>query len=381
MFWRKPHGNLDEIRTQSLANIERNRVALADMVMRAAAAGAPGGQSLPPAALPPAPAGQSPAPGGAAVQPPAPGAPGTPPPAPAAVAGLDIARVQARFEDLVRAAKTATDEEQLQQLVEEAEALATLRANICPEKEITTEAKSYLLTLRDWGVPAAVLDSLRDTAAPALTGTDVPAARGGLHVVYEEYDVWSSYVDTYNRKTRWWATTLLVSIALVALASLLIMLGWSASVLALFAAAVAGAMTSVIARLPGLTSYGEWMVNLRAFQARIATGIIGSLVGIGLLGSGLIAVTLPAPWDSTDLLFRSCLAHDTTANQGGVTAPGSAGGTKPTVAPGAAGKAPGRCTPGGALFLISITMLLGFSERLLTSLESRILPASASPAK
>jgi len=38
---------------------------------------------------------------------------------------------------------------------------------------------------------------------------------------------------------------------------------------------------------------------------------------------------------------------------------------------------PKTCTPGAGLFLIAITMLLGFSERILTTLESKVVPAAS----
>jgi hypothetical protein len=106
-------------------------------------------------------------------------------------------------------------------------------------------------------------------------------------------------------------------------------------------------------------------------------------VGIGLLGSGVITIALPAPWKSADLLLNACLttACPTSSAPGTATsappAPGSSAETA-SVSP------PAECTAGALFFVLALTMLLGFSERLLTSLEGRVVPAapavSAAPA-
>mgnify|MGYP001593016600 FL=1 len=96
------------------------------------------------------------------------------------------------FGPLAAAARQTTDEEALAALEEEAETLAQRRAYLCPEKEIATEAKSHLFTLVDWGVPSKKIDSLKVDAAPALDLKDVGAARGALHVIFEEYDAWAA---------------------------------------------------------------------------------------------------------------------------------------------------------------------------------------------
>ena len=283
------------------------------------------------------------------------------------------ATVIARFEKIADAARETTDEEALAALEEEAETLAQRRAYLCPEKEIATEAKSHLFTLVDWGVPSKKIDSLKVDAAPALDVKDVGAARGALHVIFEEYDAWAAYIDEYNANTSFWASVFLAIIAIAAPAALALMFGFSPRMLALVLAAIAGATASVIARLPGLTSYGEWEVNLRAYKIRIGTGIVGSLVGIGLLGSGVITITLPKDWKTADALLEACLPR--------LQAPASVAPIPPTPAPPADSSSPpatpARCDGGGLLFLLAITMLLGFSERLLTSLEGRVVGAGA----
>lgn len=326
---------------ETLADIERNRVAYQDMAWRAAQA-TPGS------------------------------APDT---------SLD-----AKFEQLRTDAGKTTDGDTLEALVEEAETLGQRRAYLCPEKEITVEARSHLSSLVDWGVPPKKMDSLKEAAAPALETPlkDPAAARGALHVIFEEYDAWSSYIDEYNSKTSFWAWIFLAIIIVLSTAALYLMLGRSWRVLALVLAAGVGATASVIARLPALTTYGEWVVNLRAYQARIGTGMVGSLVGIGLIGSGLLTIALPKGWNSADALLvaclRSCPAPECPSPSDGAPPPSTtSGSTTPGSAPASESKA--TCDPGGMLFLIALTMLLGFSERLLTSLEGRVVgPGASGPA-
>ena len=348
--------SLTRRRTEVLAEIEECRALYEDMVRRVVALGAP---------------------------------------EPAGVPG-----VRQRFGELTGEAKTAASEEDLDQQAIEAGALSNLRAYFCPESEIVTEAKTCLLQLVDWGVPNKSLDALKEATAGALaakyTGGKLDAAeaaatRGALHAMYEEYDVWNDYVDEYNENTSFWAKALLSGIGICALVALFMLFGWSPRVLSLVVAAAAGAMASVIARLPGVTSSGEWEVNLRGYQTRIGTGIVGSLVGIGLLGSGLISISLPKEWQSADRLLGACLSKtdemDVEEAQRAVIVPAATSST-----PGAAASAPTsaapvpqavlskvRCGKGGGLFVIALTMLLGFSERLLTSLETRVVPGAAPP--
>jgi hypothetical protein len=328
----RPGGGGSTQQIEALAKIERNRVAYEDMAWRAARP-------------------NQPAPNDPAVQ---------------------------RFRDLLKDARATTDGPTLDALVEEAETLGQRRAYLCPEAEITSEAKSHLYTLMDWGVPTKKIDSLKEEAAAAFETPlkDPAAARGALHVIVEEYDAWESYIDEYNANTSFWAWVFLGIIVILSALTLSWLFGWRGLVLVLVAGV--GATASVIARLSGLTSYGEWVVNLRAYQARIGTGIVGSLVGIGLLGSGLLTITLPNGWTPEALLvacLRSCPAPDCPGPTDAVTPPSPTPGTTP---PSEAKATKATCDPGGLLFLIALTMLLGFSERLLTSLEGRVVGPAAS---
>ena len=300
-----------------------------------------------------------------------------------------VKMIQDDFAALTQKVEKATTKDEFDQLKDEADSLARHRAYLCPVDELTAEAKSYVAALKDWGVPSGTLDSISARAAPAMQDKiEEPAkARGALFQLYADYDSWFSYVDEYNDGTDEWANRLKRWIVYCVVTSLLLIIvvpNWlperSTSwvlplrVFVIVLAAVAGASASVIARLPGLTSYGEWKVNERAFLARISTGIVGSLVAVGLLGSGVISVTLPDPWKNSGELLQACVGWEAQqkSNQQPAPsqpgAPATSGGTSSLHSP---------CTPGGALFLLAVTMLFGFSERLLTSLESRVVPAGS----
>lgn len=271
----------------------------------------------------------------------------------------DAASRKEGFDKLKTEAEGA-DGDRLEQLVEEAEGYAQQRAYFCPINEIASEAKSCLFSILDWGVPSTSLESLKNATASAMTVTskssadEIATARGALHVIYEEFDAWDVYMDQYNARTSSFATGLLIAIGVTISLALVLTLGWSWKLLVLVLAALAGAMASVISKLPGVAGSDTWAVNLRAYRARIATGLVGSLVGIGLLGSGVINISLPNGW-TADKLLTACLS---------VTPPASTP----------------ECSVGGGLFIVAIAMLLGFTERLLTSLESRVIPEPKRPA-
>ena len=318
-------------KNDALAEIHRNRVVYEDMVRRATGAGSTSGATSP------------------------------------AVAAIPV--VNARFAQLDIDASNTTDPEMLRALVEEAEVLAQQRAFLCPEKEIPSEAKSHLVELENWGVPAKAIQSLREIAAPALEVPvkDVDLARSALHVIVEAYDYWSPYVDSYNNNSSFWAWMMAALVGVFVPAALLAMFWSETRIMAILFAAIAGAAVSVIAHLPGLTSYGEWKVNIRAYVARLCTGIVGSLVGIGLLGSGWISIPLPDPWKSASSLLNACVAGPK------ASAVDTAGASTSTPAAGTPAPAPAKCEGSGILFILAATMLLGFSERVLTSLESRVI--------
>ncbi len=191
-------------------------------------------------------------------------------------------------------------------------------------------------------------------------------------MIFEEYDSWARFIATYNDRMAYWTGIFLVVIGIATPTAMFMMFGSSWQVGAVVLAAVAGATASVMARFPRLTSSGEWNVNLRSWQARIGTGLVGSLVGIGVLGSGLITITLPAPWKSATDLLNACLAPVTTPLLAGAMAPPTPAPSSPPLEAAAA-----ECRGGGMAFILALTMLLGFSERLLTTLESKVVGASA----
>lgn len=115
-------------------------------------------------------------------------------------------------------------------------------------------------------------------------------------------------------------------------------------------AGAAGSCVSVMAKMPlldvGLS--GELEGYARRIFSRIGAGVIGSMVGCALLGWGVIAVS-----------FQGHSFADTLSSCSG---------------------APMSCTALNTLIPLAVPLLLGFSERALTSFEHRLLgtPSTAS---
>lgn len=112
----------------------------------------------------------------------------------------------------------------------------------------------------------------------------------------------------------------------------------------LIAAGAAGSSVSVMAKMPSLdvSLSGELSAYGRRIRSRIAAGTIGSLIGVALLGWGVLPLAIK------DLSFADALAACT-----------------------AYGIAP--CPITKMLLVLGIAMLLGVSERTLTSFEQRLL--------
>jgi hypothetical protein len=104
---------------------------------------------------------------------------------------------------------------------------------------------------------------------------------------------------------------------------------------------------SVLAKLPPLTIYGEWASYFVSIARRIGTGLVASLIGIGLACSGIVSLPVGTGLSLTQVI-DACMSR----------LPGDAS-----------------CTPSHMLTLMAIAMLLGFSERAITSFSDRLFAA------
>lgn len=88
----------------------------------------------------------------------------------------------ARFAELEQQAANAKKIDEFDDLIEKAEMQGTLRAYICPTKEIANEGNLAIDLLAEWGVPKSSVDELRNTVGQQLTAPDT--ARGALRAIF-----------------------------------------------------------------------------------------------------------------------------------------------------------------------------------------------------
>ena len=171
---------------------------------------------------------------------------------------------------------------ELDDLVEEAESHARLRAYFCPPTEIADEGRLSIALMAEWGVPGTIVQKLLESLGPKLADPDHKIACGALRAVFKEFDSWKSYADAYDETMQCWAYNLCIAIVILTLLAILLLHYPWAVVYALFAAGAAGGCVSVIAKLPPLSLSGEFEVLRRHMVSRVATGAVASMIGCAL---------------------------------------------------------------------------------------------------
>jgi hypothetical protein len=195
--------------------------------------------------------------------------------------------------------------------------------------------------MEEWSVPKTKIDKLRRLLDTQLkkVDTDPDEARSALRAIYEESDSWRDYTTDYEDEMRRYALWLsLATIVLLLLAIVTLcfprpcLLGLSISL-----AGAAGSCVSVMAKMPmlevGLS--GELDAYRRRIWSRIGVGVIASLIGCGLLGWGVISISIHGQ------TFADVLNTCSTST-------------------------PASCSGPDTLILLAVPMLFGFSERALT---------------
>ena len=255
---------------------------------------------------------------------------------------------------------SAGEVDELKRLANEADCHALLRAYVCPTSEIYLEGTRLIDLLRDWGIPNTSLSrlaaSLDDSCKP--TPFYPVKARAVLREIMHQVDVDDDYVEQLEKELRNLSICLVVLVG-VSLFGAIVSLDNCAAFPVLFQfslvfAGVGGSCASVLARMPS-TEVATSAVSLsliRLTLSRVGTGVAGSITGCALLAWGVIPLTI------NNLSFDSVLS---------------------ACGPNAAA----RCTPTYSLIAIAVPIVLGFSERLLTSLEGQLLGGAAErhPAK
>lgn len=258
-----------------------------------------------------------------------------------------LTRVRGSLAEIEQKASKETNIDELDDLIDDAEQQGQLRAYICPRAEIRNEGTLAIDLMEEWNVPKTKIDKLRRLVEPQLqkADTDPKPGRSALRDIFDESDSWSGYTDEYERKMRRYtfclfvATLILLVVAIITLRFPLIFpLGLSISL-----ARAAGSCVSVMAKMPvlevGLS--GELESYGRRILSRIGFGVIASLIGCGLIGWGVISLSIQGQ-TFADVL-NAC-----------------------SISP------PMSCTGRHTLILLAVPMLFGFSERALTSFELKI---------
>jgi hypothetical protein len=257
--------------------------------------------------------------------------------------------VLARLLGLEQRAIQETNIDEFDDLVEQAEQQGTLRAYICPRTEVEDEGRLAIDVMAEWGVPKAIVERLRDSLGQKLKDTDTQSARGALRAIFEENNSWASYTDDYEDTmrgyTRWLfgATFFLLVLTVTGFyfrlkAFPLVFLG------TLLCGGAAGSCVSVMLKLPlfDVSLSGELDAYGRRIWSRTGAGTVASLIGCAFLGWGVLPVSLQNQTFSD--VVNACAAADAAL-----------------------------CTITKALILLAISILFGFSERTLASIERRVL--------
>jgi hypothetical protein len=113
--------------------------------------------------------------------------------------------------------------------------------------------------------------------------------------------------------------------------------------LAFAAAGMSGAALSVLLKPPPITGYGAYNRAVLSTFARIGTGIVANVVGLGLLASGVLSFSLN--FNGSSMSTASIIAEFGT-------------GAHPRLA---------------GLFLLAIGIVFGFAERTLAAFEDAVL--------
>jgi hypothetical protein len=270
--------------------------------------------------------------------------------------GTFLEDVLSRLRGIEDSAQRATHIDELEYLTDDAELQGLFSAYICPTTEISDEGNLAIDLIGWWGVPETAVKRLHDLFDRKLQTADAhrEAGRGALYALFAERDAWGDYIDDYEettqRHTRWLfaASVVLPLVAVMAFH----FASWFSPLLffGLLSAGAAGSCASVMAKIPALDwgerrqrdvgPSGELDASGRRILSRIGIGVVASLIGCAFLGWGLISIQNQTFMD----------AVNTCATSGATS-----------------------CTPLKTLILLCVPMLLGFSERTLTSIEQRFV--------
>jgi|HubBroStandDraft_1064217.scaffolds.fasta_scaffold17275_3 hypothetical protein len=273
------------------------------------------------------------------------------------------ADVLKKLDEIYAAAQQTNDIDELDDLTGDAELQGLFAAYLCPVAEITIEGDLVLDQIDGWGIPKSSTETARklwqEASQSLKTSPDqkvqIQEARGALYALFAERDAWQDYLDDHEEKTHrtMWILFVVVIASLIA-AVFAVYYAYFVSPLLIFgvlAAGAAGSCASVMSKMPTLENRLSRKPDSYAggVLARIATGLIGTVIGCALLAW----VPLSIGDKSFGTLVSACTTGpSTTANP---------------------------CSTLTMLILIGIATLLGFSERTLPFFEQRMFGKAGLP--
>ena len=251
-------------------------------------------------------------------------------------------------------------------LAAQAQSLARLRAYILPAAETVAESQQVLASLTEWRVPSATLAEVERAVHVILTSahesqSKLAVARAELGRLLHVQDQWRSYINWYFRQLGG-AVALLLPLTILGIIGA-VLLGRAGHLTAAFLlAGASGTATSILLKLPPLAVAGETAWFWTRAGSRFAGGLCATAIAYGLLGSGLLGLSLSVGERSMSpaQLMQACGTRVQAA-------PASPKEGEP--APAGAGESQPACPQTGYMLLLSIAMLFGFSERSLGSFE------------
>lgn len=256
-----------------------------------------------------------------------------------------VRKIQQDFAALDAQAHDDANRNLLENIQEEAEMLAQLRAYIFPEDEIAQEGLNCIQEMEEWDVPREVIEKIKAGPAKRLVSEDKSVARSALLTIFEQFDSWYDYTDGFESAMESytvWLLILTVASLLLAVAALQFRQTFLLSVVL---AGASGSCVSVMAKMPSAKNVsltGEWAAYLRHILARVGTGIAASWIGFAFLSWGLLPVSVGS--HSFSDIVSACTQSSATS-----------------------------CSISDELVLLAVAMLLGFSERALLTFESHLL--------
>jgi len=257
------------------------------------------------------------------------------------------------FEDLLGRVEDMKSLEDYEHIDERALELLNNRAFLYPDKELGAEVQAKYEEVLSWGVSAEqsasikrALDLIRDRK------TSDARKRAYLLKVYEDYDALDDYVDWINPRLYKTGIFLLATTILGLAGSILLMTVFGQLIPAIIVAGASGAALSILTKLPPQpTKYGDWHKFLLKGLSRFGTGLLASLVGYGLFAANIVNLNIGLGSDAKSL-------SDVLKN----AADGQAGALN-------------------TMIVVSIGIVFGFTERLISRIGSTFVPEKEPSAK